>query len=37
MRLRFGNVTLPEDLSRGQYRELKADHTKINQFSRFSS
>ncbi len=25
LRVRFGNVTLPEDLSRGQHRELKAD------------
>lgn len=25
LRVRFGNVTLPGDLSRGQYRELKAD------------
>lgn len=25
LRVRFGNVTLPEDLSRGQYRELKAE------------
>ena len=28
MRVRFGNVALPEDLSRGQYRELKADEMK---------
>lgn len=25
LRVRFGNVTLPDDLSRGQYRELKAE------------
>jgi 23S rRNA pseudouridine2605 synthase len=25
LRVRFGNVTLPQDLSRGQYRELKTD------------
>lgn len=25
LRVRFGNVTLPEDLSRGQHRELKTD------------
>lgn len=25
LRVRFGNVTLPKDLSRGQYRELKTD------------
>lgn len=25
LRVRFGSVTLPEDLSRGQHRELKAD------------
>lgn len=27
LRVRFGNVTLPEDLSRGQYRELKVDES----------